>query len=370
MDINYIDLKDIVKQQSDCEMLLETFSKELKGSVDSAKRLDIICSVFKQRRYLKLKNKELVKFINKFSPRVYCVYKLYLDENLVYVGSSYAIITRIATHFKDKLFNSVDICTKGTKQEMLALEHKLIDLHKPKYNKSSNLKYLKLYGEGVAVEDEHFISLESFLIEQPVRKNASNILYTLFNGSSFKYPYGKLNSNGKHGITAYFIQEDNTPFSWYSPTNKVVTNKHDLGTDNGKRLSELLMDKDLMQYVTKDCPQFEVDTFDNTYIFTNKKWRNIGNPKWYTVSNPQYVLRIFEEHIESKYGSYSLKEDPIFPFGKYRNRKVSDIVKEDSKYIEWCINSMEDKTLLQLGLISKDSIKPIFETALERLGRL
>lgn len=202
MEINYIDLKSVVDRQSDSEKLLKTFDSYIKGCSNSAIKYDIICSLFRQRRCLHLKNKELVKFINKFKPVIYCVYKLLKDGVIVYVGSSKSIESRIVTHKKDKDFNEVVVCTKGTKEEMLNLENALIDKLKPEYNKSANISRVRLYGADPC--EEEFVRLEDFLIELPIRKNSGNILYTLFEGHSFKYPYGKLNTNGKHTIPAYF----------------------------------------------------------------------------------------------------------------------------------------------------------------------
>lgn len=44
-------------------------------------------------------------------------------------------------------------------------------------------------------------------------------------------------------------------------------------------------------------------------------------------------------------------KEPLFPFGKYRGHRVSDIVKSDPNYIRWIINTFDPERLEQLGLI-------------------
>lgn len=365
MEINFIDLKTIVKQQSTCEDLLICFDKHLKGCINSSKRWDILCSLFRQRRYLKLTNKELVKFFNKFSPKLYCVYRLYLKGSCVYVGSSYDIVNRIINHFKDKQFDFVDVCVKETKEEMLCLEHTLIDNLKPKYNKSSNLKWMGKYSGCLA--DEEFKDIEDLIVNLPIRKNSGNKIYSLFKGQGFKYPHGELNTNGKHKITAYFVNESNEPYEWYEKPDVKITPQYTDIFDTDWRLEDKLVELGYGSYLEYNKPNQNQITFDNKYIFTPLNWRNVGNPKWYKIKDLSSLLSIIQEYMEGKYGSYELEESKIFTFGKYRNKAVSKVVEEDPKYIDWCITNLSNDVVRGLGLLSIDE-SITFESAFERIN--
>ena len=256
---------------------------------------------------------------------------------------------------------------------MLNLENALIDKLKPEYNRSANLSRVKLYGSNPETED--FKRLEDILVELPIRKNAGNHLYVYFEGHSFKYPYGKLNTNGKHTIPAYFIQEDNKPFDHYKTTgvNKVVKNSWGevlKGEDDeeGISIEDTLKELGLYKYVKIDTPTWSQSTFDNKFVFTHRQWRVAGKDKWYTISDKSRFIAILQEYVDGKYGNITIDKEPIFSFGKYRNKKVSDIIAKDPNYIEWCMDNLDHFQLVKLGLKCIEDQECIYESALERLN--
>ena len=64
-----------------------------------------------------------------------CVYRLWQEDKLVYVGQTNCLAERIGSHLKDKVFDSFDIYTHIENiQVRLAIEKRLIEEHRPKYN--------------------------------------------------------------------------------------------------------------------------------------------------------------------------------------------------------------------------------------------
>lgn len=64
-----------------------------------------------------------------------CVYRLYDNETLVYVGQTTNLAKRIGQHLKDKVFTSFDIYSHIDNDTVrLNVERRLIQTHKPKYN--------------------------------------------------------------------------------------------------------------------------------------------------------------------------------------------------------------------------------------------
>lgn len=109
------------------------------------------------------------------------------------------------------------------------------------------------------------------------------------------------------------------------------------------------------------------NTFDNKFLFTSRQWRVIGRDKWYVIHDKNKFVDILQEHIDNKYGEIHLEKDPIFSFGKYRNKKVSEIITTDPNYIKWCLKSLEYYELVRLGLKGLEDQECIFESAYDRL---
>ena len=66
----------------------------------------------------------------------YCVYKLYFNNKVIYVGSSTSLDVRITAHLcSGKKFDMVDYCTLDSEAVMLHVEYALINEIEPVYNK-------------------------------------------------------------------------------------------------------------------------------------------------------------------------------------------------------------------------------------------
>ncbi|AUR93475.1 GIY-YIG nuclease superfamily protein [Vibrio phage 1.187.O._10N.286.49.F1] len=365
MEINFIDVTGIFKRGSSAEELLESANKYLTDCNSGSVRYDIICSLYLNRRRLQLSNNNLIEFITKFLPKLFTVYLLKSKGEIVYVGSSYSLETRLVAHKRDKSFDEVLVCIKSTKEEMLNLENAYIQQYTPCYNKSANLKRAASYGGDIF--QEVFISLSEFLLELPVRKGCTGSLYDLMRGNLFKYSYDKLMPSGKSKIQRYYIQHNNSVSrSFNKKVSKLSTDKQYMVVT--KPILDLLEDASLGGYIVKDSPTWNVNCFDNAFVFTHNKFRLVGNAQWYN-SDVETMLSVFKEHIENKYGKDSVKRDKVFSFGKYKGLKVSEVRLKDVEYLSWCMENLPDDKLLELSLLDFKDSTPVFETALERLGR-
>ncbi len=83
----------------------------------------------------------------KSNPEMYFVYQLKRGEDIVYIGSSKGLGSRLTSHKKDKDFDKVLICLCKDEEDMLILENGKIQEIQPEYNKSINLKLARVYKE-------------------------------------------------------------------------------------------------------------------------------------------------------------------------------------------------------------------------------
>ena len=58
------------------------------------------------------------------------------------------------------------------------------------------------------------------------------------------------------------------------------------------------------------------------------------------------------------------------PFGKYRNRLVSDIVKEDKEYIKWLVNKSDSKYLKQVIYVLMKEENPKVKRYYDNYGNI
>jgi len=76
---------------------------------------------------------------NRFSMKYFnspCVYRLYKENTLVYVGQTRCLASRIGQHIEDKDFDSFDVYSHIENEAVrLNVERRLIESANPKYNK-------------------------------------------------------------------------------------------------------------------------------------------------------------------------------------------------------------------------------------------
>ena len=72
----------------------------------------------------------------------YSVYKLIDKGEVVYIGSTIDLASRIKSHNSDKYFDNVEVCGVENEVGMLSLENSLIYKHLPKYNKMIHTRYI------------------------------------------------------------------------------------------------------------------------------------------------------------------------------------------------------------------------------------
>ena len=94
----------------------------------------------RRKREYNIERKQEMKENNKLLPGYTAVYALYDDDEIVYVGVTNNIERRIKQHKRggDKVFNRYTIVEAHVDRfYAVRQEHKLIEQHNPKYNKSS-----------------------------------------------------------------------------------------------------------------------------------------------------------------------------------------------------------------------------------------
>lgn len=75
----------------------------------------------------------------------YTIYALWEDNEIVYIGQSTNVYTRLEVHKKsDKIFNKYSFFNVKDKNEMDSVESFLIQTLKPKYNKTVEHSYVSL----------------------------------------------------------------------------------------------------------------------------------------------------------------------------------------------------------------------------------
>ncbi len=209
MIVNYINTDGWVKKACTGKQLIASAKKYLKvhGKKDNINEYDLICSIFKYKKKCGLSDEVLTMFIKGFLPKRYCVYKLYYKEEIIYIGSSYALETRLVSHRQDKVFDKVEVCTAENKESMLNLENYLIDQYKPPINKTLNLKRVGQYK--IRKEGELFRPLIEYIWDLPVRNGKIGSLYHQIGGNVYNYSFDALNTGGRYATPSFFIQTNN-----------------------------------------------------------------------------------------------------------------------------------------------------------------
>ena len=104
--------------------------------------IDYICTMKKKKTPPQFKNREKepmrafnIDTVNRYF-NTPCIYFLYFEEQIVYIGETTQIMPRISAHFKgSKVFDTFGFFEfKGSRLERLECEAALIKKHKPKYN--------------------------------------------------------------------------------------------------------------------------------------------------------------------------------------------------------------------------------------------
>lgn len=83
--------------------------------------------------------------LEKCKPTFYVVYHLIKDNEIIYIGSTKDLPTRIGKHRDEKVFDQVRLCFCSDKEDMLALENYNIYVNSPADNKTVNLEKVREY---------------------------------------------------------------------------------------------------------------------------------------------------------------------------------------------------------------------------------
>lgn len=123
-------------------------------------------------------------------------------------------------------------------------------------------------------------------------------------------------------------------------------------------------DQDSPSYVSsKYLPVFG-DKHKNTPGYCGSMWEEINkNPIW-DIRNPtqtvvrmlskseklrQYAIEIDKDSKYDSYFNFDTKSEPfvadtveyIFTFGKYKNKKLSEVLSIDKQYVKWCRQNVQ-----------------------------
>lgn len=129
-----------------------------------------------------------------FIPEFFYVYRLISKGDIVYVGQSINISSRVGQHFKDKVFDTVELCACPNKDFMDTLENYEIFLNMPKYNKDLKVHLVNKFKEDpFEYEFKDFKEVEyDFIPCIPIKFERSSRL----EGYLYKYPFFVRNTKG------------------------------------------------------------------------------------------------------------------------------------------------------------------------------
>lgn len=343
-----IDLSEAFPPNPTIDALIK-YNKKINKYQDKDLTLDYLCSLVLQEDICKIKEDVLYETINTLLPKEYVVYTLYLSGELIYVGSSYTINSRIQQHTKDKSFDNVKVCIKNTKSEMLQLEHKLISEYKPRLNKDCNLSLASQYLSDI--NDEVFIEYEKYVQELKVGFDVTKEVRKTFRDDYFKYPTSTVKSKKKARQYRVIISDVIIPTFKENVSDVSATEvKYD---SNSYPIRSYIKDAKLKKYLKDDTPTQGLCTFFDKYIFSYKKWRYKGSNKWYCYySNKSLAEKMISDvnRVLNKSKSKTYDKTDIFPFGKYKGRTVKSVVDTDRKYILWCIDTLNPDLIESLSL--------------------
>lgn len=127
----------------------------------------------------KLNEGGLVMKINNVCYEKYIIYFLLNKKKIVYIGESGKGIARPFQHTKDKIFDSILIFKASSDtMERKIEEERLINLHKPIYNKSKILVNTKLKNlEEIRKYIRTIIGKESYIITSKLRTDVIKNIY-------------------------------------------------------------------------------------------------------------------------------------------------------------------------------------------------
>lgn len=139
-DKDFID--NLYSNETTIESLVQ--SVELLTNNPSITMEDVYCNLVELYWTDKNLPCKLLSVIDAVKPLKFYVYVLTLDGEVVYIGSSTDLYTRLISHGVDKDFNGIMLQEVYNKQDMLTLEMYLIDKYRPPLNKALNMRLANL----------------------------------------------------------------------------------------------------------------------------------------------------------------------------------------------------------------------------------
>lgn len=274
---------------------------------------------------------------------VYVVYLLYCKGNVVYVGKSNDVVSRLHTHLKDKTFDTVDIVQCTTEKMQKQYENVLIDRLRPPLNKHLMLdKPSKLHLSDINTQTfvdwlnkQNYFTIPKLDLLKSLNMVTDYIGYT----RCMSFSYGCAINNDE--------TLDKRPFSYAQEVGQVLKGNSSYNVYN--MISEACNLHNLWGYFEKVT--HSTYKLGDYYITDNGRWRNKGSNKWY--SNVKLGI-IIEEIIALNNDIIAIvdKNPPALPIwsGKYKGMLMDDIKIEDLKYYEWVCSNFKKVDLLKLGI--------------------
>lgn len=291
-------------------------------------------------------NKIAAALFKKIKDPKYVVYLLHKAGEVIYIGKSKDVVTRLHTHLKDKDFDSVSIVDCANKAEQKRCENILIDKLRPTLNKHLALDVTPIKLSNLKPQPfTDWLNSQTFFTMPK-----TNLLHKLGIESDYRgyircmsYTYSCAVSEGDFVKRAFSKKSDTTPAA---PTIK---------TYNIHASIEEACDKFKLWGYFKNVTH-STYKFGGYYITDNGKWRKEGSSKWYTgVDIPSIVEEVRglnDTMLSIKDGSY--KPLPLW-FGKYKGRMIDDIKNEDPDYYKWACNKFKEEDLIKMGVMGSDN---------------
>lgn len=276
------------------------------------------------------------KMLMRYQVQRYHVYKLLLDNVVVYVGQSTKPLNRVYAHSKDKNFSSVQIATLGDKSSALQFEAMEIDRYKPKYNKVN-----KLFREGEMKITTDYVDMLDYINSKVV-----------FDQSEYSSIF-KFNIRCKtHHLTEVRCGTDKNG-GWHAYSNYRVKNNLNVlpfSYEEGCFIKNEITKEEPEELNFDDIEHLLISTGIyqvGDIIFTKKgKWRYSWSNEW--KRRKPYLS--YKAGMKRAKEQEKLAKDKVLWFGKYKGKRLTEIEDSNPEYIDWMKKNLDKGSLVKLGL--------------------
>jgi hypothetical protein len=282
--------------------------------------------------------KILARVVKSLKEPTYCVYLLLDGDQVVYVGKSKDLCSRLCSHAKTKDFNKVKVIQLADAKSQSLCENSLILKYRPKYNSFLDLKdtnlVLDFEGEVKDFKDwlagQFWFTAISQELQSKLKTKVTPKGYLVFTDNDIR-----INFKEEFSTRVYDDIDD---------TLEVASERGLSLPIYLKQASEKLGKPELFSEVTHNTYKF-----GNFYITESGKWRLEGNNVWYSNVNLDKIIKDVTDSFSSVAIPEPAKVSALW-FGKYRGKMFSEVMSIDHKYCEWLSRTLKKQELIKLGV--------------------